>query len=1076
MRSQPLRVLATLIMLCPTLAVAQAPAAAPPAETMAFPEGVTAGPSVEGISEYRLANGLKVLLFPDRSKQTITVNVTYLVGSRHEGYGETGMAHLLEHLLFKGTPDHPNIPQELTERGARPNGSTWYDRTNYFETFAASDDNLEWALDLEADRMVNSFIAQQDLDSEMTVVRNEFEMGENSPQFVLMERMLSAAYLWHNYGNTTIGARSDIENVPIERLQAFYRRWYQPDNAILVVAGNFDRARSLELIQRELGAIPRPERQLPRLYTQEPAQDGERTVTLRRVGEVQLLGAAYHIPAGSHPDFAPLDLLAFVLADTPAGRLHKALVETGKAAGVGGFAFQLADPGVLLLFAEARKDRPLAEIEETLLAEVEQRILAEPPTAEEVDRARASRLTSWQTTLRDSERAAIELSEWASMGDWRLMFLHRDRVEQVTTEDVLRVAQAYLRPNNRTLGRFLPTEAAQRVAIPETPDVAALVEGYEGREVLAEGEAFDPSPEAIEARTRRLQLPGGIKVALVPRESRGDVVQLVLALHFGDLESLWGKSRIGELTGGMLMRGTESRSRQQIQDELDRLGAQLAVFGGASGAQARLEVPRPNLEAALRLLADVLRRPAFPESELEQLREAALAQLEEGKTDPFRIAFTAFRRHLEQWPEGDPRHVPTPEEAIAATEAVTGDQIRQFHRDFYGASASEVAVVGDFDAAEVEALLRELFDGWEGATPYQRIPDPYTQVAPIVQAFETPDKESAVFVAGMPLELQDTDPDYLALVLANYMTGGGFLNSRLATRLRQQEGLSYTAASSFSASPWEKDATFMSYAIYAPQNAARLEAAFSEEMQRIVEGGFTAEEVEAAKKGWLQRRQVSRSQEDELAALLQAQLHRGRTLQRDAEIDARVAALTPQEVHAAVRRHLDLERLSVIKAGDFAAGAAAGGPQAGEAAGEPDAGAGAERPPGEAGAAPVVDAPQLASPSADAGALVGRWMCQQPGAAPETSFVFSGDGALEWNVGEERFALRWQAEAEAGALALDLTGFDRGPLQGLALYCRAEIGGEDVMRLDCEPGTPAQAAERPAALGPGAWGCLRTGG
>ncbi len=212
-----------------------------------LPEGVTRGASVEGITEYQLDNGLRVLLFPDQSKQQITVNITYIVGSRHEAYGETGMAHLLEHLVFKGTPDHPDIPAELTEHGAFPNGTTWFDRTNYYETFPATEDNLIWALDLEADRMVNSFISGEDLESEMTVVRNEFESGENSPVGVLGKRLSSVAFAWHNYGNSTIGARADIENVPIERLQGFYRKYYQPDNAILVVAGRIDEARTLQL-------------------------------------------------------------------------------------------------------------------------------------------------------------------------------------------------------------------------------------------------------------------------------------------------------------------------------------------------------------------------------------------------------------------------------------------------------------------------------------------------------------------------------------------------------------------------------------------------------------------------------------------------------------------------------------------------------------------------------------------------------------------------------------------------------------------------------------------------------------
>ena len=258
--------LRVLILLLLVLAFSASPSpaarlAARAVQQVALPKGVERGASVEGITEYRLPNGLRVLMFPDQSKQTVTVNVTYLVGSKHENYGETGMAHLLEHLLFKGTPKHTNIPQELTEHGTRPNGSTWLDRTNYFETFAATDENLKWALDLESDRMINSFIAKKDLDSEMTVVRNEFELGENSPGGVLIERMFSTAYLWHNYGKSTIGARSDIENVPIERLQAFYKRYYQPDDAVLLVAGKFDEAKTLELVNQYFAPIPKPSRE-----------------------------------------------------------------------------------------------------------------------------------------------------------------------------------------------------------------------------------------------------------------------------------------------------------------------------------------------------------------------------------------------------------------------------------------------------------------------------------------------------------------------------------------------------------------------------------------------------------------------------------------------------------------------------------------------------------------------------------------------------------------------------------------------------------------------------------------------
>ena len=274
---------------------------------------------MEGITEYRLDNGLQVLLFPDNSKPKVTVNVTYMVGSRHEGAGETGMAHLLEHMLFKGTQKHNEIMGELSAHGNDFNGSTSWDRTNYFETVPGTDANLHWALEMEADRMVNSRVAKSDLDTEMTVVRNEFERGENSPDGVLEERVLSTAYLWHAYGRSPIGTLSDIEKVPIEKLQAFYRNYYQPDNAMLLVAGKFDPAKTLGWITELFGAIPKPTRKLQPTYTEEPTQDGEREVVLRRVGDHQSVMMAFHVPAGSHPDSPALDVLSAILVGSAFG-------------------------------------------------------------------------------------------------------------------------------------------------------------------------------------------------------------------------------------------------------------------------------------------------------------------------------------------------------------------------------------------------------------------------------------------------------------------------------------------------------------------------------------------------------------------------------------------------------------------------------------------------------------------------------------------------------------------------------------------------------------------------------------
>ena len=293
---------------------------------------------------------------PDPGKATVTVNVTYRVGSRNENYGETGMAHLLEHLMFKGTPQHPDIAGGLTRHGMRPNGTTWYDRTNYFETFAAAPENLTWALEMEADRMVNSNIARRDLDSEMTVVRNEMERGENSPDAILSEKTTAAAFQWHNYGKSTIGARADVENVSIERLQAFYRTWYQPDNAVLVVAGRFEVGAVLNQVNRLFGAIPRPTRVLPKTYTLDPVQEGERLVVLRRPGDIQHLEFIYHAVPAAAPEFQAFQVLAAILGDPPFGRLHKALTTEGLATGTSARMYALLEPGMLECSIDLRRD------------------------------------------------------------------------------------------------------------------------------------------------------------------------------------------------------------------------------------------------------------------------------------------------------------------------------------------------------------------------------------------------------------------------------------------------------------------------------------------------------------------------------------------------------------------------------------------------------------------------------------------------------------------------------------------------------------------------------------------------
>jgi zinc protease len=878
------------------------------------PQKVT---TVEGITEYRLANGLRVLLFPDPSKQTVTVNITYMVGSKHENYGETGMAHLLEHLVFKGTPKHQNIPQELTAHGASPNGTTWVDRTNYFETFNATEENLKWALDLESDRMLNSFIAKKDLDSEMTVVRNEFESGENDPSGVLEERVTATAYLWHNYGKSTIGSKADLENVPIDRLQAFYKKYYQPDNAVLSVAGKIDEAKTLEFINQYFGEAPKPVRELQKMYTLDPTQDGERSVTLRRVGDVQVAMAAYHVPASSHKDFAAVQVLARLLGSNPSGRLYKNLVDTKLATGVSAYTYSFKEPTLLFSYAEVLKEKSLDEVKSAMLKTLDE-FSSKAPTTEEVDRAKNEILKQIELSFNSSQSICLQLSTYVGMGDWRLLFLNRDRIKEVKPEDVARVAKEYLKPDNRTTGIFIPTEKPDRSEIPTIPDVDALVKDYKGNQTVAQGEAFDPSPANIESRTSRSSLPNGMKVAMLSKKTRGESVEARIIFRFGDESSLQNKGTAGEYVASMLNKGTTKHTRQQIKDEFDRLKANVAIFGGATQVAVNISTTRPNLIEAMKLASEVLKEANFPADEFEKLKNENLANIESQRSEPQAIAFNKIQRHVAPFPKSDPRYTSTFDEDISDIKALTLDDLKKFYQEFYGANNATMSVVGDFDANEIKALATDLFGNWKSSKPYARLINKAAQVQTINESIETPDKANAFFVGNYNFEFRDDNADYPAMVMSNFMLGGGFLNSRLATRIRQKEGLSYGVGSQFSAGSLDPVGSFFAYAIYAPENVEKLEAAFKDEINKVITTGFTADELTAAKSGWSQQRTVQRAQDGGLAGTLNNYLFINRNLMWDESYEKKVMDLTVELVNAAVKKYLKPEMINIVKAGDFA--------------------------------------------------------------------------------------------------------------------------------------------------------------
>jgi zinc protease len=908
------------VLLLPLLALAVGGGAfADDKAEVKLPAGVTRLNTVEGLTEYKLANGLRVILLPDASQPKVTVNCTIFVGSRHEGYGETGMAHLLEHMVFKGCPKFPDVPKALRDHGANFNGTTWLDRTNYFETMPATDDNLEFGIELEADRLVNSFIAREELLKEFTVVRNEFEANENSPDAILSQRMVATAFEWHNYGKSTIGNKTDIERVPVDRLKAFYKKYYRPDNALLIVAGAFDPAKALELTAKHFGPLKNPADPIPATYTEEPAQDGERLVTLRRVGKVGATGAVYHIPAAAHPEFPAVEVLEVCLTDQPSGRLYKALVEAKLASAVNGNAFALHDPGFLEVGATTEPANT-EKARDAMVATLEG-LAATPVTKEEVERAKTRLLKQREQTLSNSARFAVELSEWAASGDWRLFFVHRDRLEKVTADDVNRAAAKYLIRSNRTVGVYVPTAAPERAEVPPPPDVKALVAAYKGRDAMAKGEAFDPTPENVEARVKRGTVGDGVKYAVLAKKTRNETVNLTLNLRVGNADSLKGKNAAFDFLGPLMLRGTRTKTRQQIKDEFDRLKATVSVSTDGDRAIGLIDVTvvakRSTLPAVLALLGEVLREPVFPEKEFDVLKREAIDQLEKGKTEPTLLASNALQRKMSGYPKDDVRYVPTLDEATDRLKACTVDDVRKLYAEQVGGAAGELAVVGDFDADAVVKQIDGMLKGWKAGVAYARIEKKPTPAPGGTEKINTPDKANALYVAAQVLEVKDSDPEYAPLAVGNYLLGESPLSSRISNRVRGKDGLSYGAGSQVAASPLDKTGAFILFAITNPVNLGKVDAAIGEEVGKFLKDGVSASELEEAKKAWIAGKKEERASDAALAEQLAGALFAGRTMTYYSELERQVEKTQPGDVKKAFDKLVDQKKLIIIQAGDL---------------------------------------------------------------------------------------------------------------------------------------------------------------
>lgn len=876
--------------------------------------------TVEGIKEYELTNGLRILLMPDASQTNIAVNIVYKVGSRHEGYGESGMAHLLEHMLFKQCKKFVDIKKAIADKGASANGTTWYDRTNYYEILSASDENLRWAIDMEADRMVNSKILPEELKKEFSVVRNEFEIGENYPSGVLNERVISAMYLWHNYGKSTIGSKEDIERVKAENLKVFYKKYYQPDNAVLIIAGKFDEKKALAYCQQYFGPLPKPTRKLQPTYTVEPPQDGERNVLLRRTGDIQYIGMAYHTPSLADKDYASNDALIEILTNDPSGILYKKLVETKMASKLYGYAQTLYDPGFSYFEVEVPKDKSIDSAKHVLLTAMDD-LGTMNFTEEDLTRAKNIILKSIENNVSQTTDFAVSLTEYIGAGDWRLFFLYRDRIEKLTVADIQAAAKKYYKSSNRTYGIFVPDAAPDRTVVAETPDIAKLLNGYKGKEVAAQKANFENTIENIKRNTEYGVLANGGKYALLEKPTKGDKITASVILRFGDEKSLNNKSEIGGVLAEMLYSGTTTKTKEQIADELDRIKTSISFSGGSTSLSININSDKKNLSAALALLDDMLQNPKFDAKEFDRIILDTKASYETGKSDPQTLAAQKLQKMLSNYPSGHPYYASSTDESLEELAKVKLDDVKKYYHDFYGANNSVSSFVGELDKKQIKSFLESSFGKWNSKETYKEVEPIYFESKAKTETINTPDKTNAMLLGGLNLNISRKHPDYAAVIIANELLGGGaFLSSRIPQRLRENEGMSYGAGSFMNVEYNYNIGNWGVYAMFNPLYKGRLDSALHQEIDKAIKTGFTQDELTKSVASWQEQGRTSLGSNDNLASILRSFLQNDRDLNQYIEFDNKLKNLRLDAVNTALRKYFDKSKFVMVYGGDFEKG------------------------------------------------------------------------------------------------------------------------------------------------------------
>ncbi len=890
-----------------------------PSKAPTVPAKTSAPPATDkltgNVKKTVLANGMTVLTKEVRSAPVVTVQVFYKIGSRDEAPGVNGIAHQLEHMLFKGTKDRPvQFGRLFAALGSNFNAFTSYDQTAYFGT--AEKNKLTSLLTLEADRMQNSTIDTEKLTGEKRVVISELQGYENSPGYRLSRAVKRAAFPNTPYGLTVGGTKADVEKFTVEQVRSYYDSYYSPSNATLIVVGDFDTASLMAKVQQTFGKVPRREVKVAQpTPTAQPTAVANRRITLKEPGSTQLAMEVYPLPDANHPDVPAIDVMNYILTEGRSARMYQSIVETGIATSIDGGAVNLASGGWYELSSIVEVGKSLPKLEAAVAKEIKL-IQSKPVTTTEITRAKAQLKAGYLLGNRDITSQARQLgNDQTTTGDYQFTDKYLAGVERVTAADIQRVATKYFQPNLKTVGSFQPTQLTASAPAPAAGGGTQTVANYNP------GTPVDPSELAkylppldadstsqTQALPQEVTLKNGLRVFLLPDAST-PTVTLSGNIQAGTEYDRPNKAGVANLTATNIMSGTKTQTALTIAKTLENRGAGLGFGASREGVSLGGNALAQDLPILLQTLGDVLQNANFPTKQVELSRQRALTSLKLELDSPNSVARRKFQQTV--YPKDHPFTIfPTKETLTGLTTA----DLQAFYRQHYLPSNTMLAIVGDFKVAEVKALLEANLGKWKTTAknvklnyPVPQLPAKQVQLNPAL-----PGKTQAITLLGNKA-IDRKDPRYYAALVLNQILGGDTLSSRLGTEIRDRQGLTYGIYSSFAAG--KRQGTFIISMQTAPEDAQKATQSTIALLKDLQSKGVTQSEVDNSKRSISSNYNVDLASPDEIAGATLGNAIYGLNPNEISEFPKKIQAVTQAQVNQVAKELISPDRLVVITAG-----------------------------------------------------------------------------------------------------------------------------------------------------------------